>query len=87
MDHQQLASQLVQTWKSDGGLEKEDLQALTKLIAAALHSAERKEKRLWLEAMDDREAGEHVIKSIRLRFPASCETEIKVESPIPKRRR
>ena len=69
MDHQRLASQLVMTWKSEGGLESQDLQALTKLITTALRDAERKERRMWLEAMDDREAGEHVIKSIRLRFP------------------
>ena len=69
MTSEATASQLIMTWKSTGGLEAQDLRALKKLITSALNEAVSAERQLWLRAMDDKEAAEHVVTSIRSRFP------------------
>ena len=94
MTSEATASQLIMTWKSAGGLEAQDLRALKKMITSALNEAVSAERQLWLRAMDDKEAAEHVVTSIRTRFPevgsVSQRTECSlIEAPkrYPKRSR
>ena len=62
------AAKIVTTWVA-GGMTQKRLTELQKDVAIAIRQAQEREREAWLRSTDNAEDAQHVITSLRKRFP------------------